>query len=54
MPVVFDEVSADITEPPRGEDHAPERESAAPARIDEQVRHVLDAEQRRRQRLSDH
>lgn len=56
MPVVFDEVSADIT-PPQGDDRAGDRNQDtagdAPLRIGDQVRHALEAEQRRRQRLSD-
>lgn len=57
MPVVFDEVSADIAPPPQGDDRAPDhrsdRAADASLRIEDPVRHALEAEQRRRQRLSD-
>ncbi|WP_190285594.1 hypothetical protein [Montanilutibacter psychrotolerans] len=54
MPILFDHVSAEVSPRSSGGEAPPnERAASPPARVEEQLRALLDAEQRRRERLSD-
>lgn len=54
MPVVFDEVSADVAAPQHGQERrADDDDSAKPPRIEDRMRELLELQQRRRERLSD-